>query len=1090
MNIPGPDGENLPDGDRIDGFFERLVARAATIDERLSDNFEPLPGQKRDTDVAAQRLAAWCRSCASGDWSLFGRRLARDRLTFDRVLPRFATARYSPAAAQPAWVDDAFWIEAALRSKGDANVVPRIGDAAPYAFEHLLWPLVQRADALLGAAVDPRALARLTEAARGRFVLMLLKELSGLCAPAFYELFAQARKKDQPSSQPAARPNGASTSRYDRFVADMKSGDFRQLFESKPVLLRLMTVVTRQWIDTASEFITRLNADLAAISRTILQSGDAGPVVMIEGDRSDRHNGGRSVLIVGFEDGSRVVYKPKNLQIDAAWLALVERLNATVGAPAELKAARTAARDGYGWTEFVDHTGCADQDGCRQFFRRAGAWLALFHCFAATDMHQENIIAAGDHPVPIDLEMILQGVEKDAVQEPEEQAAAAAREMLSQSVMMVGLLPAYGRSPNNAIFAMGGLTSQWDVKSRVGWHDINSDAMRPAIVKETAKSNPNLPHVDGRYAKFAEHIEDFISGFTDYARFLCRLDRGEDQGKLFEGFVGLPVRKVIRPTRFYHMLLQRLKNHRTMDDGIVWSAQADFLARLANWATDDDPLWRFQRCERNALLGLDVPHFLTADDAAVPQQAADISIDAKSTSGLNVARARLDHLDEKEIAWQIEVIRENTGTGVKSAPAIVGGPQQSASLRPDSDRPSAKEAFIAEADRIAEELSRYAIRRGPGAAWIGLDWLGDAEVFQLVCLDQSLYNGNLGIAVFLAAHAATRSNSSSAELALAAAALLRKNLRSRNAARIARSMGVGGAVGLGSVVYGLCVLSRCLNNGDLLADALKAADLFTDELIAADKQLDVIGGSAGGILGLLRLYRDTQSEDVLKRAIKCGEHLMSQPRLGPEGRRSWVGQGFGSQALNGMSHGAAGFAYALAALAAASGRAEFERAAEECIAFEDSSYDPERENWPDLRDPAGPAWSCRWCHGAPGIGLARLATGRSAQIDAKLLDADIRNAVEGVQHCPPAQLDTLCCGTLGSIEFFCEAGRSLDRTDLSDIAAKRLMAVLEQAAVTGDYRWNSGKRQFNLGLFRGLSGVGYTLLRQIDLSLPNVLIWQ
>jgi lantibiotic modifying enzyme len=49
---------------------------------------------------------------------------------------------------------------------------------------------------------------------------------------------------------------------------------------------------------------------------------------------------------------------------------------------------------------------------------------------------------------------------------------------------------------------------------------------------------------------------------------------------------------------------------------------------------------------------------------------------------------------------------------------------------------------------------------------------------------------------------------------------------------------------------------------------------------------------------------------------------------------------------------------------------------------------------------------------------------------------------------------------------------------------------LEQAEVAGDYRWNSGKRQFNLGFFRGLSGVGYTLLRQIDLSLPNVLIWQ
>jgi lantibiotic modifying enzyme len=29
-----------------------------------------------------------------------------------------------------------------------------------------------------------------------------------------------------------------------------------------------------------------------------------------------------------------------------------------------------------------------------------------------------------------------------------------------------------------------------------------------------------------------------------------------------------------------------------------------------------------------------------------------------------------------------------------------------------------------------------------------------------------------------------------------------------------------------------------------------------------------------------------------------------------------------------------------------------------------------------------------------------------------------------------------------------------------------------------------------MGLFRGLSGVGYTALRQADRSLPNVLIWE
>ena len=108
--------KSRPERNRMDAFYERLIVRAATIDELLSDDFEPLPGQKGDADLAARRLAAWCRSCASGDWSLFGRRLDRDGWTFDQVLTRFATVRRKASARAPTWIDDAIWIEAALQS--------------------------------------------------------------------------------------------------------------------------------------------------------------------------------------------------------------------------------------------------------------------------------------------------------------------------------------------------------------------------------------------------------------------------------------------------------------------------------------------------------------------------------------------------------------------------------------------------------------------------------------------------------------------------------------------------------------------------------------------------------------------------------------------------------------------------------------------------------------------------------------------------------------------------------------------------------------------------------------------------------------
>src|ERR1700689_3440339 len=133
----------------MDAFYERLAVRAATLDEVLSHDFQPLPGQKGDADLAARRLAAWCRACASGDWSLFGRRLDRDGFAFAPVLARLAAVRHTPAAP-PAWLEDAVWVEAALQDAGGKATPPLApGNTDPCAFEQLFTSVVEQADTRL-----------------------------------------------------------------------------------------------------------------------------------------------------------------------------------------------------------------------------------------------------------------------------------------------------------------------------------------------------------------------------------------------------------------------------------------------------------------------------------------------------------------------------------------------------------------------------------------------------------------------------------------------------------------------------------------------------------------------------------------------------------------------------------------------------------------------------------------------------------------------------------------------------------------------------------------------------------------------------
>ncbi len=1072
---------------------EWLVVHAATIDELLSTRFEALPGRKADTDAAARRLAAWCRSSASGDWAQFESRLARDGWDFASVLARFANARHTRSLPLPARVADAMWSRASLcGSPGRATTTgsPEPEPTPPSQFDALLLPLVDEAQARLWSTTDAAATAILSDSARAGIRRSLLQQLSDLCAPALYALFDSVRELAAPDDAHAQPRPDSGVALYQRFVAEMKAAGLSRLLEAKPGLWRLIATITRQWIDTTRELIERLAADLPSIRAGLLAGAPETKVAGIDGGLSDPHNGGRSVRIVVFENGARVVYKPKDLRVDAALHALVGRLN-RAAPPLALRAVRTIGREGYGWCEFIEHASCADEEGLELYFRRAAAWLALLHCLAATDMHHENFIAHGDYPMPLDIETILQASTQDPDDRDREgRAHQAACNLIADSVMAVGLIPSYRSFGVNGRSAVGGLIANDNTTPTIRWGHVNTDAMRPKKAARPATSMPNLPHVNGHYAKFSDYVDAFIAGFVAYAKFLVRQGADAGAGGLFQEFAGLPVRRVWRPTTFYTMVLQQLTDHRTMHDGVAWSAQADFVARLADWNQDSDPHWPLLQAERSALLSLNVPYFFMASDGVEAHDFAGVSFRCAGMSGLERASARVQDLDDRQIDWQVTVIRHNTETyaGQARSPGTAGPAPQPPQPDGGAWRP-AEADFFAEADRIAGELALHAIRRDAGAAWIGLDWSGDSDAAQLVCLGAGLYNGVSGIGLFLAAHAAGSGCQRSAELARAGVAHVCTELTGRNAPRVARSLGISGGSGLGSIAYALAVMAKCLEDDELLAHAHRAALLVTDDLIETDRQLDVVGGSAGAILGLLRVYRDTGSGDVLARAIRCGEHLLRQPRVGPHGRRTWHRQVPGSCDLNGMAHGAAGYAYALGSLATATGHEEFAQYAAECLAFENASYDRQRGGWPALDVDGGKGWPAQWYHGAPGIGLGRIGLARRGW--AQPLSADIVNAVTSVrQGWAEQQLDTLCCGALGSIELLSEAATTLDQPDLQGLAARCLSDIVSAATQRGDYRWDSGDQAFNPGLFRGIAGIGYTALRRINRPLPNVLLWE
>lgn len=864
----------------------------------------------------------------------------------------------------PAWAHDAAWLI-------DSIAPPPPNTTSTIPFAQVWHAVVAAADAHVPAS------ERCSSSARQDLRDLLSGELSALSAPTLYDRFRAEHD-------------------YQGFVARETTGGLEEVFDEKPVLLRLAATLVRQWIDATTEFVQRLDADDLEPKLAVPRGAK---VIGIHGGLSDRHSGGRGVLAVEFDDGSRIMYKPKDIEVDTRCHELIGELNED--APLELRVPRVVSREGYGWTEFIDHTCCRDERDVATYFERAGAWLALFHALAAGDMHQENLIACGAHPVPIDLETVLQQPER--VMGTDHPSHRAARKAVNESVLAVGLLPGYARTGQDDAFVVGGMASNWTTRETVAWHDVNTDEMRPIRVTETPPTT-NLPHVDGRHYGLDGQLDALLRGFRGYATFLA------GRAEMLSRFKGTRVRRVVRPTQFYDLLLTRLRDDRSMGDGATWSAQADFVARMADWEDDADPLWPLVSEERAALLQLDVPMFTTDANA-----------------GIDRATRRIRGLDADHIEWECDVITQ--------AASLQRTDDDEAPPRTHELGSAAEPSEVtAAADAAIEAISTQAVRRDDGAAWVGLNWIGDSNVGQFAVLGHDLYSGTCGIAVALAAHARVRGSAGSADLARAALAHLRAQLTGSNAGHVARLLGLGGASGLGSVCYGLSVTGALLDDDAMLADARRCAALITDEMIASDKQFDVVGGVAGAALGLLRLHRDVPDGDVLQRSVRCGEHLLTAPP--PE--------------LTGMSHGAAGYGHALATLAAATGRDDFADAAQSML---------------DTAIPDDGHWRSLWCHGAVGIGLATLG------------EAWLGDAVDRVW---PGHVDTLCCGSLGAVEFAREAGEY-------ELAARRLAAVLRNP---DGYRWNAGATRFNLGLFRGLAGVAYTCLRELDVSLPNVLLWQ
>lgn len=848
------------------------------------------------------------------------------------------------------------------------------------------------------------------------------------------EVLLRAARKDamRTLAGHAQTPENIESARTE-FLSELFADSWAAIFRKYPVLDRLVHTLIADWKTNISELRQRLENDWLKILATFSPEENPGPLAHLYLGLSDPHDGGGSVSELVFAGGWHLIYKPRPLQIDERFQALLAWLNAR-GAEPSFRITQLLDRGDYGWVEFIHAVPCENLEGVREAYRGYGMLLCLFYLLGETDAHLENIIVSGNEPVAVDVETLFQPIGK---------AFPTIHRLSTDNALRTGLLP-------TEILLEDGV--------------VSDSSAWGAFEGPQVSHLPSLAGQPQPAYKFATEITEGFGLLYELILENRELLRAPDSA-LF-ALADCEVRYLYRSTVKYAEIMRLLIRPHHLRSEERFSQELKEAIGEAS---------RFFDQEKADLSRLDVPRIMLS-----PREAGPLW----SKSPIQAVRNRLDRLDAADLRHQKQLLKNSLRMlGFRSLPVAYHDhiPTQVVA-RTQALTP---QAALDESRRIATFLAETAISTLDG----GLTWLtfqpskNHRGKYRLEPVDDGLYQGVIGIALFLAALHSVQPESRWRELCMKALSPFRSGNGSGMTTLLAEP---GLACGASSVIYGLAKIGRMLGEPALLETAAHWARK-TPDAIGDDDQFDVLNGTAGAIIAMLALYEIHQDPETLGAAITCGDHLLAHRTQQTGGLRGWLARGTSTFSL-GAAHGQTGIALALDRLADATGVDSYRLAAKEALALEDYYFDSAIQNWPWASEPGSAPPTLNWCYGAPGITISRLGMASAASALPTLT-----RLIEMSIDQPPHSIDHLCCGNFGRLDVLVEASIRLDRSDLLIAARQRAACLVHRTSSEFSYGLTPDFPQplLNPTLFRGLAGIGYQLLRlAYPQRVPSILAWQ
>jgi type 2 lantibiotic biosynthesis protein LanM len=832
--------------------------------------------------------------------------------------------------------------------------------------------------------------------------------------------------------------------KFNTFINTFKSQNERiDFFTKYPVLFRMATQKLSYWTNFCIEFYGRLNDDRNLLSHEFFIPND----IKIKSIRpsGDTHNHGRSVMVIEFDNGQSIVYKPRSVSLEYSFQEYIKFFN-NIYLDLNLRTIKVLDRADYGWVEFVEFHEVKSEEDSDCYHFKLGFLTAIVYSLNGVDIFFENLIASGSDPVIIDLEtMFHTWIESKTNLSPVHELQS----LLYESVYGIGILPQPGMgSSETEVFDVSVLGARKNAKAPykvTGIENFGRSDMRitevPGWIPENKSSSENNYSYKRKGSHFFYGLKAGLECINDHKHMLAA------DGELIDKLFAKTIRRlIVRDTKEYGALQQDETHPDLLKDQIdrEW-----YLDNLWSSVNNRPALTYFLKSELKQLKNGDIPYF----SGEVNSQKV-VGGDGETIDLSNIhSQTPLEKVKYKLISFNLEVVQDQ----VRIAATSLGLSHLIGVTQPKFNP---KNSLVENAQVIGEYITAR-VSKSLSIPWIDTSFnpvplASYSDLVRVVPCDPFMYEGVLGVALFL----------NELGLSVRRPEIQKLSFNLVNSVFVemdaSTNYSASGFVGLASAVY---VVNKCIVSNaslfEIFEDKLQPIILKISDMVDFETKLDFLLGISGIATALIPFATRTMNLQTLELLAKLRDRLEIAAEKILQSEHPIDGLDY----IRGFSHGISGIALAIYRLGELFDKYTLIELAGELLLHECSLIG--NDKWTDSHEFNGKPL-VGWCHGSAGIALALSSMPRLLMSN-EAVNAYYQLAVSNTLKKARYSSKCLCHGTGGN--FLCISSKNSEMEVLDKLMVEFEADLFETGFVSLDDAQTMG-----IGLMTGLSGIGYYLL--------------